>query len=87
MDAFEEYLVATFTKDAKKTRSAVILGEWIISLLKNPLRIEDINFRHLAKRSGFQLLDLPEAGIRDALAVQAKGKKEVIGSHFTVFDY
>ena len=30
------------------------------------------------KRSGFQLLDLPEAGIRDALVVQVKGEKEVI---------
>ena len=84
MDAFEEYLVATFPKDAKRTR---ILGERIIRLLKNPLRIEDRNFRHLVKRSGFQLLDLPEAGIRDALVVQVKGKKEVIGTHFTVFDY
>ena len=32
------------------------------------------------KRSGFQLLDLPEAGIRDALVVQVKGEKEVIRS-------
>ena len=65
MDAFVEYLVAAFPKDAKRTRSAVILqqfGERIISCLKNPLCIEDRNFRHLIKRSGFQLLDLPEAG-------------------------
>eukprot|EP00731_Ephydatia_muelleri_P025393 Em0017g476a len=79
MDAFVEYLVAAFPKDAKRTRSAVIhqqFGERIISCLKNPLCIEDRNFRHLIKRSGFQLLDLPEAGIRDALVVQVKGEKE-----------
>ena len=81
-------LLLHFQKTLKRTRSAVILGERIISLLKNcPLRIEDRNFRHLVKRNGFQLLDLPEAGIRDALVVQVKGKKEVIGTHFTVFDY
>ena len=81
MDAFVEYLVAAFPKDAKRTRSAVIhqqFGERIISCLKNPLCIEDRNFRHLIKRSEFQLLDLPEAGIRDALVVQVKGEKEVI---------
>ena len=63
---------------SKRTRSAVIhqeFGERIISLLKNPLRIEDRNFRHLVKRSGFQLLDLPEAGIRDTLVVQVKENK------------
>ena len=83
MDAFEEYLFAAFPKDAKRTRSAVIhqqFGERIIRFLKNPLSIEDRNFRHLIKRSGFQLLDLPEAGIRDALVVQVKGEKEVIRS-------
>ena len=69
MDAFEEYLFAAFPKDAKRTH-----------FLKNPLSIEDRNFRHLIKRSGFQLLDLPEAGIRDALVVQVKEEKEVIRS-------
>ena len=80
MDAFEEYLFATFPK---RTRSAVIhqrFGERIIHFLKNPLSIEDRNFRHLNKRSGFQQLDLPEAGIRDALVVQVKEEKEVIRS-------
>ena len=41
MDAFEENFVATFPKDAKRTRSVVIqqeLGERIMGLLKNPLR-------------------------------------------------
>eukprot|EP00731_Ephydatia_muelleri_P018625 Em0011g665a len=79
MDAFVVFLVAAFPKDAKRTRSAVIhqqFGERIISCLKNPLCIEDRNYRHLIKRSGFQLLDLPEAGIRDALVVQVKGEKE-----------
>ena len=83
MGAFEEYLFAAFPKDAERTRSAIIhqqFGERITHFLKNPLSIEDRNFRHLFKRSGFQLLDLPEAGIRDALVVQVKGKKEVIRS-------
>ena len=53
-------------------------GEPIISFLKNPLCIEDRNLRHFNKRSGFQLLDLSEAGIRDALVAQVKGGKEVI---------
>ena len=72
MDAFEEYLFAAFPKDAKRTRSAVIHQQF------DPLCIEDRNFRHLIKGSGFQLLDLPEAGIRDALVVQVKGGKKVI---------
>ena len=82
MDAFEEYLFAAFPKDAKRTRSAVI-HQQLIRRTDHPLlkeSIEDRNFRHLIKRSGFQLLDLPEAGIRDALVVQVKGEKEVIRS-------
>ena len=76
-------LATAFPKDAKRTRSAVIhqqFGERIIRFLKNPLSIEDRNFRHLIEKSGFQLLDLPEAGIRNALVVQVKGEKEVIRS-------
>ena len=74
-----------FPKDAKRTRSAVIHQQFgdlerIIHFLKNPLSIEDRKFRHLIKRSRFQLLDLPEAGRRDALVVQVKGEKEVIRS-------
>ena len=83
MDALEECLFAVFPKDTKRTRSAVIpqqFGERIIHFLKNPLSIEDRNFRHFIKRSGFQLLDLPEAGIRDALVAQVKGEKEEIHS-------
>ena len=52
MDAFVEYLVAAFPKDAKRTRSAVIhlqFGERIISCLKNPLCIEDRSFCNLIK--------------------------------------
>ena len=72
-----------FQKTLREERSAVIhqrFGERITHFLKNPLSIEDRNFRHLVKKSGFQLLDLPEAGIRDALVVQDKGEKEVIRS-------
>ena len=83
--SFNSYqpLATAFPKDAKRTRSAVIhqqFGERIIRFLKNPLSIEDRNFRHLIEKSGFQLLDLPEAGIRNALVVQVKGEKEVIRS-------
>ena len=38
---------------------------------------DDKHFRHLVKRSGFRLLDFPEAGIRDALVVAVKEDKEV----------
>ena len=37
----------------------------------------DKNFRHNVKTSGFRLLDLPEAGIRDALVVKVKEDKQV----------
>ena len=87
MDAFEEHLFDAFPKDANIREQEVPyiviyqqFGERIIHFLKNPLSIEDRNFRHLIKRSGFQLLDLPEAGIRDALVVQVKREKEVIRS-------
>ena len=64
-----------FQKTLRDQESAVIhqqFGEWIIHFLKEsgPLSIEDRNFRHHIKRSGFQLLDLPKAGIRDAFVVQ-----------------
>ena len=82
MDAFEEHLFAAFPKDAKRTRSAVHCNSPTVRRTDHPLplSIEDRNFRHLIKRSGFQLLDLPEAGIRDALVVQVKREKEVIRS-------
>ena len=79
MGAFEEYLFAAFPKDAKRTRSAVIhqqFGERITHFLKNLYRLRIETF----VICGFQLLDLPEAGIRDALVVQVKGEKEVIRS-------
>ena len=94
MDAFEEYLVATFPKDTKRTGNAVILQQFeeqIISFLKNPLCIENANTRHFVKRRGFQLLDLPEAGIRGSLVVQVEeengGNWFCIRIHYAVFDY
>ena len=80
MDAYLHPLVATFPKDAKRTRRAVIHQEFgagtTISILKNPRRIEDRNFRHLVTRNGFQLLDLPEAGIKDALVAGSNQRKQ-----------
>ena len=91
---FEEYLFAAFPKDSKRTRSAVIhqqFGERIIHFLKNPLSIKDRNFRHLIKRSGFQLLDLPEAGIRGCIGCPSQGGKGGnsfwVSIHFSVVDY
>ena len=54
MNAFEEYLVAAFPKDVKRTRKVlhVIHQEFverIISLLKNSLRIVDRKFRNLVE--------------------------------------
>ena len=74
-----KYSRRTFPQDAPRSRSAVIseaYGKRIISYLKGNSE-DDKHFRHLVKRSGFRLLDFPEAGIRDALVVAVREDKEV----------
>ena len=78
-EEFDTYVQRTFPQDAPRSRSAVIseaYGKRIISYLKGNSE-DDKHFRHLVKRSGFRLLDFPEAGIRDALVVAVKEDKEV----------
>ena len=78
-EVFDAYVQRTFPQDAPRSRSAVIrevYGKRIISYLKGNSD-DDKHFRHLVKRSGFRLLDFPEAGIRDALVVAVKEDKEV----------
>ena len=75
---FQAYLDNTFPPEAKRTRSAVIrqqLADKIVRYLKDSG--EDKNFRHFVKKSGFQLLDLPSVGVRDALVVKVKQDKQV----------
>ena len=74
---FQTYLDNTFPPEAKRTRSAVIrqqLADKIVRYLKDPG--EDKNFRHFVK-SGFELLDLPSLGVRNALVVKVKQDKKV----------
>ena len=76
-EEFDTYVQRTFPQDAPRSRSAVIseaYGKRIISYLKGNSE-DDKHFRHLVKRSGFRLLDFPEAGIRDALVVAVKEDK------------
>ena len=80
MHKFKEYIDASFPEGGKRTRSAVIRRDYahrIVRLLKVSSYDEDKNFRHLVKRSGFQLLDLPEAGLRGALVVKVEESKQV----------
>ena len=78
-EEFDTYVQRTFPQDAPRSRSAVIseaYGRRVISFRKGNSEY-DKHFRHLVKRSGFRLLDFPEAGIRDALVVTVKEDKEV----------
>ena len=45
--------------------------------LKSPAEEDDRNFRYFMKKSEFQLMDVPEAGLRDALVVKVGKDKEV----------
>ena len=75
---FQTYLDNMFPPEAKRTHSAVIwqrLADKIVRYLKDPG--EDKNFRHFVKKSGFELLDLPSLGVRDALVVKVKQDKKV----------
>ena len=85
---FRSYLGSTFPPEAKRTRSAIIrrqLEDKIARYLKNPHGASNKNFRHFVKKSGFQLLDLPAVGVRDALVVKVKAEKEV-SSHIVAHD-
>lgn len=77
---FKEYVDESFPAGAKRTRSAIIHRDYadrIVRLLKDGSLDSDKNFRHLVKRNGFQLLDLPEAGLRDVLVVKVSEQKQV----------
>ena len=70
----------SFPAGAKRTRSATICRDYtdrLVRLLKDGSLDSDKNFRHLVKRNGFQLLDLPEAGLRDVLMVKVSKEKQV----------
>ena len=76
---FKRYMETTFPPDGKRTRSAIIretLARRITDYLKGGKQ-DDKAFRHFVKKAGFQLLDLPAVGIRDALVVRVTQKKEV----------
>ena len=78
---FDAYLQATFPSSKKRSRSAVIhrvYGERIVNHLRGSMDT-DKHFRHLVTQSGFRLLDLPAAGLRDALVVSVKEGLTVVG--------
>ena len=63
-ETFQDYIDESFPVGAKRTRSVIICrnyAERIVSFLKDGRDEMDKNFRHMVKKSGFQLLDLPEA--------------------------
>ena len=79
-ETFQDYIDESFPVGAKRTRSAIIrrnYAERIVSFLKDGRDEMDKNFRHMVKKSGFQLLDLPEAGLRDVLVVKMIEEKQV----------
>ena len=77
---FNDFIGDSFPAGSKRTRSALIRQDYadrIVRLLKAESVNKDINFRHLVKRNGFQLIDAPEAGLRDVLVVKISEAKEV----------
>ena len=77
---FKDYVDESFSVGAKRTRSAIIRQVYtdrIVSFLKGGSNETDKNFRHSVKKNGFQLLDLPEAGLRDVLVVKVSEEKQV----------
>ena len=77
--AFEEYIYSAFPEDKKRNRSAIIsrsLEQRIIRHLKGS-NDEGKLFRHYVKKTGFSLLNLPAAGVRDELVVAIKEEKQV----------
>ena len=79
-EMFNDFVDESFPVGAKRTRSAIIrrnYAERIVRYLKDGRDEIDKNFRHMVKKSGFQLLDLPEAGLRDVLVVKMIEEKQV----------
>ena len=79
MEAFSKYIDESFPVGAKRTRSAIVrqcYADRIVSFLKDGYSEYDKNFRHLVKKSGFQLLDLPEAGLRDVLVMKIRSAQK-----------
>lgn len=76
--AFKGYVDKSFPVGAERARSAIIhqvYADRIIRLMKGESNETDKNFHHSVKKSKFQLLNLPEAGLRD---VQCKIKLNLI---------
>ena len=83
-EKFLEYLCINFPADAKRTRSALIhqsFGDKIVGLLSGRRdhdhrgETNSKHFRYFVKKNGFRLLDLPVAGIINALVVPVKDAK------------
>ena len=73
-ELFQEYLKSLLPENAKRTRSALINKEYserIVNYLKGGAD-GDRNFRHRVKVNKFELLDLPEAGLRDILVMKVE---------------
>ena len=78
--AFKDYVDESFPVRGKSIRSAIIRQSYadrIVSFQKDGTNEADKNFCHLVKKNGFQLLDLPEADLRDALVVKLSKDKQV----------
>ena len=78
-EQFNDFIDSSFPEGSKRTRSALIrhtYADRIVGFLKTA-KYQDKFFRHFVKKSVFQLLDLPEAGLRDVLMVKVQEAKQV----------
>ena len=80
-------MYSLFPQDAPRSRNTVIsesYGKRIISYLKGNSD-DDKHFHHMVKRSGFRLLDFPEAAF-EMRWLWRQGKKGSYCRLFIVFD-
>ncbi len=79
-EEFKKTVNEKFPVKSRRNRSGLIrqaFSERIIRNLKTLDNEENRFFRYFVKNTGFKLLDLPEAGLRDVLVVSVNKDKEV----------
>ena len=76
-EVFNKYNDQSFPSQKKKKccHSPKLCRDRIVSCLQDGSNENDKNFCQLVKKSSFQLLDPPEAGLRDVLVVKISEEK------------